>query len=221
VLLDDTLENYLKRVAEFHGCFLKAPGIVIGCHMVDYAMEALGDIQGTLSAVSETRVCLTDCIQVMTGCTLGNKRLKVHDYMGRYACTLYDRDTKRGVRVFLDLSKIDRTQSPELYAFHTRQRDPRVLTDMRLRKESGHRVVDEFMKQSRNVLSCEHVVVQLPAKEPMLPSIPCGRCGEPFLTAKTAEVPVCPACLGQTYYQPLADTEREPVSGEVTASCKL
>ena len=215
--LDDTLDNYLKKVAEFHGCFQKAPGIVIGCYMVEYAMELLGDVQGTLNAVVETRVCLTDCVQVMTGCTVGNKHLKLHDHIGKYACTLYDRDTKRGVRVYLDVDKIDRSRYPELHAFHTRQRNPKVLTDMRIRKSSGQQVVDEFLQAKRSVLSHEFVSVNLPTKEAMLPSVPCTKCGEPFLTRSKPEEAVCAPCGGETYYartdvRPDADEPGVPVT---------
>ena len=215
--LDDTLENYLRRVADFHGCFQKAPGIIIGCYMVEYAMEALGEIRGTLNAVVETRVCLSDCVQIMTGCTLGNKHLKLHDHIGKYACTLYDRDTKRGVRVFLDLAKLDAAKFPELRRFHTRQRDPRVLTDMAIRKASGQRVVDEFLSVKRGVLGVEAVRVNLAAKDAMLPSVPCRTCGEPFLTTAPAPEARCPPCGGASYYEPAsAEDER---AAPVAASC--
>lgn len=199
--LDDTLENYLRKVADFHGCFQKAPGIVIGCYMVEYAMEALGEVRGTLNAVVETRVCLTDCVQIMTGCTLGNKHLKLHEHIGKYACTLYDRDTKRGVRVYLDLSKIDPERYPELHTFHIRQRNPLVLTDMTVRKASGQRVVEEFLQVKRGVLTVDSVRVNLPAKEAMLPSVPCSRCGEPFLTTAAGAEAVCSPCAGSSYYE--------------------
>jgi formylmethanofuran dehydrogenase subunit E len=222
--LDDTLESYLRRVADFHGCFQKAPGIVIGCHMVEYAMELLGDVRGTLNAVVETRVCLADCVQVMTGCTLGNKHLKLHDHIGKYACTLYDRDTKRGVRVYLDVTKIDRRAYPELHAFHTRQRDPKVLTDMTIRKTSGQRVVDEFLLLKRTALSFEHVTVQLPAKEPMLPSVPCRLCGEPFLTRSQPGEAQCPPGCGESYYRAAgaaAAAAADGAAGErATSSCR-
>lgn len=216
--LDDTLENYLKKVAEFHGCFQKAPGIVIGCYMVEYAMEALGEVRGTLNAVVETRVCLSDCVQIMTGCTIGNKHLRMHDQIGKYACTLYDRDSKRGVRVYLDVSKIDRERCPELYKFHTRQRDPRVLTDMAYRKVSGQKVVDEFMTVQRGVLSIEHVRVKLAAKEAMLPSIACRTCGEPFLTTAKAGEALCAPCGGQGYYE-VGSVPEEAGAAPVAESC--
>jgi formylmethanofuran dehydrogenase subunit E len=149
--------------------------------------------------VVETRVCLADCVQVMTGCTLGNKAMWLRDDIGRYALTLYDRDTKDGVRVFLDVTKIDRDRRPELHAFHTRTRDPRVLTDTAIRKESGRRVVSQFLQVKRGCLGYERVKVLLPTKAPMLPSVPCARCGEPYLRAD-GDGDLCLACQGRGYY---------------------
>jgi formylmethanofuran dehydrogenase subunit E len=200
--LDDTLENYVRKVADFHGCFAKAPGVIIGCYMVEYAMELIGEPKGKLHAVAETRVCLTDCIQVMTGCTLGNKYLRLRDELGRYAFSLYSRDTGNGVRVYLDVAKIDRDSCPELYRFHTRTRDPKVLTDMTIRKESGLKVVEEFKRVGRGVLSYQWVHVDLPRKLPLYPSIVCRDCGEPFLR-KPGEPDRCGVCRGDPYYQVL------------------
>jgi formylmethanofuran dehydrogenase subunit E len=206
--LDDTLENYIRRVADFHGCFAKAPGVIIGCYMVEWALELIGEPPGKLHAVAETRVCLTDCIQVMTGCTLGNKYLRLRDELGRYAFSLYARDTGDGVRVYLDISKIDPARTPELHAFHTRTRDPRVLTDMSFRKQSGLKVVDEFRLVGRECLSWQRVKVDLPRKLPLYPSVVCQRCGEPFLR-RPQEPEMCGVCLGEPYYQVLSALDAE------------
>ena len=200
-MVDDTLENYLRKAAEFHGCSQEAPGVVIGCFMVEYALDLMGDFQGTLNAVVETRVCLSDCVQVMTGCTIGNKRLRLHDHLGRYACALYDRDSGRGVRVFLDLAKIEAAGLSELRAFHTRTRDPRLRTDQVARKESGRRVVDEFRRAGRGVLSYQRVRVNLPVSDARQTSVPCSRCGEPFLTSVAPGAGICPACSGEAYVE--------------------
>ncbi len=215
MLLDDTLENYIRKVADFHGCFAKAPGVIIGCYMVEYAMELIGEPQGKLHAVAETKVCLTDCIQIMTGCTLGNKYLRMRDDLGRYAFSLYDRDTGDGVRVYLDVTRMDPEDTPELYAFHTRTRDPKVLTDMGFRKQSGLKVVEEFKRVGRKVLGFEWVHVDLPRKEPLYPSIVCETCEEPFLR-RPGQPNVCGVCQGDRYYSVLQDApepaEKDPKS---------
>lgn len=220
MLLDDTLDNYVRRVADFHGCFAKAPGVLIGCYMVEYAMELIGEPKGKLHAVAETRVCLTDCIQVMTGCTLGNKYLRLRDDLGRYAFSLYDRDTGDGVRVYLDLSRIDPDQTPELHAFHTRSRDPKVLTDMAYRKASGLKVVEEFKKVGRKALGFEWVHIDLPRKLPLYPSVPCQKCGEPFLR-RPQEPEECGVCRGDPYYAVLEEAPESTArfKGKPRATC--
>ncbi|MBI4862429.1 MAG: hypothetical protein HY815_19545 [Candidatus Riflebacteria bacterium] len=199
--LEESVDAYIKKFFDFHR--RDAPGGIIGCYMVEYALELLGDRADKLNAVVETRVCLADCVQVMTGCTLGNKYLWLRDEIGKYALTMYDRGTKSGVRVYLDLSRIPRDKYPDLWAFHVRQRDKRVLTDPEFRKEQGKLVVEQFMKLKRDCLSYQRVTVNLPSKEVMLPSRPCIRCGEPFLTEASPEEAVCGPCggPGSSYYE--------------------
>lgn len=204
MLLDDTLENYIRKVADFHGCFAKAPGLVVGCYMVEYAMELIGEPEGKLNAVVETCVCLTDAVQVMTGCTLGNKYLRMREDLGRYAFSLYDRENGLGVRVFLNLEAIDPEETPELYAWHTRTRDPKVLTDMRVRKESGLKVIEEFKRVGRKVIGYQWVKVDMPRKLPLYPSEVCSACKEPFLRAPGTP-DRCQACQGETYFEEIPE----------------
>ena len=214
--LDDTLDNYIRKTIDFHGCFQKAPGVVIGCYMVEYALELLGDFNGYMNAVVETRVCLSDCVQMMTGCTYGNKAMWVREGIGRYATTLYDRDTKEGVRVFLDIDKVDKVEFPDLHAFHLRQRDTKVLTDTAFRKKSGEKVVQQFLQLKRDALSFEYIAVTLPRKGPMHPSVRCESCGEPFLKPEDRASGQCPSCTGEmSYYD-----KRDPASIEADRPVK-
>lgn len=57
-------------------------------------------------AISETTWCLPDAIQMMTPCTTGNGWLKVFNF-GLYAVSLYDKFKGEGVRVFIDVSKLN------------------------------------------------------------------------------------------------------------------
>lgn len=49
-------------------------------------------------AVSETRACIPDAVQLLTPCTIGNGWLKIVP-TGRFAMTMYDKHTGEGVRV--------------------------------------------------------------------------------------------------------------------------
>jgi formylmethanofuran dehydrogenase subunit E len=98
-----TFEDYVERVRTFHG--FAAPGVLIGGFMVDLAYQHLPK-EGLFDAISETPKCLPDAIQLLTPCTVGNGWLTVMN-LGRYAMTLYNKETGEGVRVFLDPEKIE------------------------------------------------------------------------------------------------------------------
>jgi formylmethanofuran dehydrogenase subunit E len=98
-----TFEEFVNRVKEFHG--YPAPGIIIGGFMVDLAYRQLPEGR-LLDALSETPKCLPDAIQLLTPCTVGNGWLTVVN-VGRFALTLYDKDSGEGVRVFVDTDKLE------------------------------------------------------------------------------------------------------------------
>jgi formylmethanofuran dehydrogenase subunit E len=97
-----TFDEFVSRVKEFHG--YEAPGVIIGGFMVDLAYRHL-PADGLFDAISETPKCLPDAIQLLTPCTLGNGWLTVVN-VGRYALTLYDKESGEGVRVFVDSGKL-------------------------------------------------------------------------------------------------------------------
>jgi formylmethanofuran dehydrogenase subunit E len=89
-------------VTHFHG--YAAPGVLIGCYMVQEAQRRIKE--GILyDAICETPWCLPDAVQMLTPCTIGNGWLRIYD-LGIYAVSLFDKHTGRGIRVFLDTGKI-------------------------------------------------------------------------------------------------------------------
>ena len=103
-ILSYTFEEYCERVEAFHGAL--APGILVGGFMVDLARHNLPP--GTLfDVICETVECLPDAVQLLTPCSVGNQWMKIID-VGRFALTLYDKDTGEGVRVHLDSRKLER-----------------------------------------------------------------------------------------------------------------
>ncbi|MBW7876393.1 MAG: formylmethanofuran dehydrogenase subunit E family protein [Candidatus Cloacimonetes bacterium] len=183
---DSSVELAIQKITEFHGRY--APGVVIAAYMVDLALELLPVQNEKLNAIAESRVCLADAIQVMTGCTLGNKYLHVKDY-GRYALCVYGRDSKQGIRISVDLNKIDPQKTPILKQFfegsRTYESVPRHI-------QQGI-VTQEFLSVKRNILRAESVLVNLPAKPPLYSLEKCLHCGEFFRPN-----PTLPQCLCQT-----------------------
>lgn len=106
-----TFEEFVDRVKAFHG--YEAPGVIIGGFMIDLAYRHLPE-GGLLDALSETPKCLPDAIQLLTPCTIGNGWLTVVN-VGRFALTLFDKESGQGVRVFIDSPKLEAW--PELKAW--------------------------------------------------------------------------------------------------------
>jgi formylmethanofuran dehydrogenase subunit E len=102
-ILGHSFNEYAEIVRQFHGN--EAPGVIIGGIMVDRAVRSLPD-NILYDAVCETNTCLPDAVQILTPCTIGNGWLKIA-YTGRFAMTLYDKQSGEGVRVFLDAKKVE------------------------------------------------------------------------------------------------------------------
>jgi formylmethanofuran dehydrogenase subunit E len=180
------LKDYFIEGAKFHGHL--SPGLLIGIFMVDLAEEVLGS-NGLVDAVVETQLCLPDAVQIMTPCSYGNGWLKVKDW-GKFALTLYDKEKRDGVRVYLDMEKAK--NYPQIYHWYMRDRE----------KVDPSQAVSEAMEAERAILSWERVRVNLPPKEKGPVSI-CSSCGE---TYPAGNGKLCPRCSGQDdYYQAIKE----------------
>lgn len=88
----------------------------MGGFMVDIALSMMPE--GVLfEAVSKTRNCLPDAIQLLTPCTIGNGWMRIL-HLGRYALSLYDKKSGEGVRVFVDPVAVG--ECPEVKAWFFR-----------------------------------------------------------------------------------------------------
>lgn len=195
----ERLKPLVDRALAFH--VKNAPGLIMGVYMVDLALELLDGIYPdrssyTLNAICETRVCLPDAIQVLTGCTYGNKYLRLDAAgNGRYALVLYNRETAVGFRVFVDVAKIDPGEFPELHAFFKKTRD----YSKKPRQQFSSDTISEFYRAGRSIFSCRKVKVNLPSKDPLEPASICTSCGESYLipprAATMREDGKCPYCV--------------------------
>jgi len=191
--------EWFDKAAAFHG--KRAPGMVIGIAMVAACKERLGEVKDKVNAICESVLCLSDVVQLMTGCTLGNRYLNTFDKLGRFALTLYDRADGRGVRGSVDMDKISEQQTPELYRFFSRTRSPEVKSGGEARRKSGEQVIKEFLLVRDQVIKLEDVHLIKYGKDVMLPAARCKTCGESFLLQKDEEE--CGVCSGEMrYYHP-------------------
>jgi formylmethanofuran dehydrogenase subunit E len=179
-----SIEEFLEIVEKFHGW--KAPALVIGGFMVDWAQEGIGPGVEFDSFV-ETTHCLPDAIQLFTPCTFGNGWMKVLDW-DKFALSFYDKRTLHGVRVWLDL---ERTRSyPLIYNWYMR---------LVSKKSIDHDVLlDSIIAAGRSMLSRTPVhITQFYGKKEKGEIAICSGCGEAYPTLQGEQ---CLACQGNGYY---------------------
>jgi formylmethanofuran dehydrogenase subunit E len=180
-----SLEDFLDVIEKFHGW--KAPALVIGGFMVDWAQEWIGP-GVEADAFVETCYCLPDAIQLFTPCTYGNGWMKVLDW-DKFALSLYDKRTLDGVRVWLDLENT--RVYPDIYNWY-----------MRLvpKKSIDHNaLLDSIIAAGRSILSCASVhITQSYEKRKKGEIIICPGCGEAYPTRQGEQ---CFACQGKGYYE--------------------
>jgi formylmethanofuran dehydrogenase subunit E len=183
---DYTFEEFVEVVRSFHG--FEAVGILIGGFMVDEACRLLphGRI---FDALCETPKCLPDAIQLLTPCTIGNGWLTVVN-VGRYALTLYDKETGDGVRVFLDPAKLE--QFPEIRAWFFKLK-PKKEQDLA-------RLLYEAKTAGASICGTQRVKVphRLRDKKRRGEFVICPQCKESY---PLADGLVCLACNGEEMYE--------------------
>jgi formylmethanofuran dehydrogenase subunit E len=177
-----SLEEDLQEAHRFHGHLCH--GMVMGVRMARYACRELG-IDDPLTyrdliVYVEMDRCASDAISVVTGATLGRRRLKWVDY-GKMAATFVDLESGQAIRL---------APRPEVpHAGH--DSDPLTLwsdwTDDQL-------------------FSCAPVQVEiLPEDRPGRPlrTVQCEECGEQVQDGREIECGgqlLCRACAGGAYY---------------------
>jgi formylmethanofuran dehydrogenase subunit E len=191
-----TLAEYelLAEKAHGHLCAGQILGIRLALHGL--ALLGLDDPWGVhrkrLVTFVEIDRCATDAIAVVTGCRLGKRALKFHDY-GKMAATFCDLEAGRAVRVYaLDSSKEKaRERFPDLDKREAEMRAYRELSDADLFSPQWVRV--RLGEEDRPGFKGPRVI--------------CAACGERVNyrreTAGDGGVPLCRACAGASYYEPL------------------
>ncbi len=181
-----TFEEFIEMATMFHN--YPAPGLLIGGYMTAEAMSHMPE--GTLyEALSETAWCLPDAIQMLTPCTCGNGWMRVED-LGVYAMSLYDKFTGKGVRVWLDLEKID--ADSEIRTWFLKIKSKKDQDSDRLRHEIG--------MAGSDILSVAPIEVnkKFLVKRSKGSIAICPVCKEAY---PGAHGPMCKACSGESLYE--------------------
>ena len=192
----ETLEEYLERAEQAHGhmCAGQVLGVrmaMLGCEKIGITDPRHSERKNILVFVEIDR-CAADAINTVTGCRLGKRTLKFHDY-GKLAATFLNLKTNEAVRVVaLDSSREAADKAfPEIESRYERQlRAYKVLPDEALFKT-------------------ERVTVRVPAQDQPgrpLSRVSCDLCGEGVNDQREVlkdDRVLCRACAGDAYYTKL------------------
>jgi formylmethanofuran dehydrogenase subunit E len=176
-----TVDEYIEKLMAYHGNF--APGLMIGGFMVDAAKKRMTEYE-YFDAICETFSCLPDAIQMLTPCTVGNGWLKIVN-TGRFAITLYEKRSGDGIRVSIDVNKLERY--PEIRKWFMR-----LVSKHEQDKDA---LLNEIKTAGYDILSIKPIKVSLAlrSKQPEVPIAICKSCGEAY--PKNGST-LCLACQG-------------------------
>lgn len=104
---DHNVIDQIKKVIPFHGYL--STGAFIGIQMLNLATSLLDIKEGEKIYVTcETQNCIPDPFQILCGCTVGNKSLKIIEH-GKMAVTVNKAgipgETVKGIRIIVDPEK--------------------------------------------------------------------------------------------------------------------
>jgi len=191
-----SLAEYEALAAAAHGHL--CAGQILGLRMALYGVRLLGidDPTGAgrkrLVTYVEIDRCATDAIPIVTGCRLGKRALKFRDF-GKVAATFCDLLDGRAVRLVARDSA--RRRAAELH--------PEIANRNRQQMAAYREMPDEELfavQWVRVAIGSE----DLPGYKQ--PAVTCVRCGESVSFRREVIVdgaPVCRACAGERYYEPL------------------
>jgi len=178
---DPELCAQVERVVPFHGYL--STGAFIGIQMLNIARRVLDINSGDrLFVTCETYNCLPDPFQVLAGCTIGNKGLRIKDH-GKMAVTINKRGDigcqVKAVRIMLDPAKTARY--PRLHDWF-----------MKTCKVPHPEAVSILLEAGESVYTWEVMDLVVPEKPRKRISI-CEECNESFIQREDERL--CRACL--------------------------
>lgn len=169
-ITDPYLLFQIERVSSFHGYL--STGAFIGIQMLNIAKRVLdADYEEQLYVTCETYNCLPDPFQILAGCTIGNKKLKIRDF-GKMAVVVNKRAPEnqmlvRSVRIVLDPAKT--AQYPRLHEWY-----------MKIGKVPHEEAISLLIDAGESVYTYEIMDIELPEKPEKRIAL-CDKCGESFV----------------------------------------
>lgn len=191
-----TLQEYEALAARAHGHL--CAGQILGLRLAlrGLALLELEDPEGKdrkrLVTFVEIDRCATDAITVVTGCRLGKRALKFRDF-GKVAATFCDLQTDRAVRVAACESS--RQRARELYP---------EITDRNGQQMRAYREMADQELFDHQWVRVRVGPEDLPGYK--APRVVCAACGESVSFRRELlrdGQPLCRACAGERYWEPL------------------
>jgi formylmethanofuran dehydrogenase subunit E len=155
--------------------------MVCGGFMVELAYQNLPET-GLFDAISETRACLPDAIQLLTPCTIGNGWLKIID-TGRFAISVYDKYTGEGVRVSLAPELLEGWPETRTWAMKLKPK----------KEQDKEKLFSEITIAGFYLYKVERILVDRKKIAKKGNIFTCASCNESF---RGAEAGICEACKG-------------------------
>ena len=167
------MDPLYSDLISFHGH--SCPGLAIGYRMTKAGLAFLSGSRSEdeeLVAIVENNACGVDALQYLSGCTFGKGNLIFRDY-GKQVYTLYDRETKRGVRVAFNPRQVPEDASRDRETFVTW-----LLS-----------VPDD------SFLSLREARMDEPEPARIMKSVECAFCGETVMETRTRKTDGGSACI--------------------------
>ena len=179
-------EEYVHLVKSFHGSL--APGLLIGGFMVDLALKNLPEGE-FFDAVCETSICLPDAVQLLPPCTIGNGWLTVLNF-GRFAISLYEKNSGQGVRVYLDMEKLKAWDEVNQWYLKLKKKP----------EQNYQLLMDQIKEAGHKMLSIQRVRVEPDTlrRQKLGPVAVCPSCGEAYPVRHGER---CKGCQGESPYR--------------------
>jgi formylmethanofuran dehydrogenase subunit E len=181
------ISNFLEKAEKYHGHICS--GQILGIRMTLLALRRLGlspqDNLRDLVIFLETDRCVADAAYVVTGVTIGRRRVKMHQY-GKTAMSFLNLATGKAVRV----------------SVATSERPPHDASKAEQLAFWEHYADD-------NIFTCQDVHIEMPKGDlpgPPARIVTCQNCGEEVLDCKEVVQDgrvLCRACAHGAYYHPL------------------
>ncbi|WP_214408493.1 FmdE family protein [Sphaerisporangium fuscum] len=172
-----------SQVTRFHGH--ECPGSAVGLRMAEIAVARLGrhSQDNEILAIGETDACAIDAVQVVTGCTLGNRHL-VQEDNGKIAFTFWRVADGTGIRVSAKPGS-EAFRGEEAWAL-ARKVEAGTATDEergRFKQGQAERVRRILAVPVEDLLVTETVSGEAPEAKKLQPHAPCDGCDEQTSTA--------------------------------------